>query len=109
MEADHVLPCEVFGRALQVMRYVEELRRAASAGADRQQRRYLKKAAEDFSTAACADNVQYQVSRLAHNYEGHWAPGAERDTTAGMLWQACTALAQGEDPAPIHLPPSTER
>jgi hypothetical protein len=111
VEADHLLGsrCEVFIRALQVMRYAEELRRAVSAGADRKQRRRLKKAAEDFSTVACADDVQYQVSRLAHAYEGDWAPGARRDATDEMLWLACTALFQGEDPAPIDLPPSTGR
>jgi hypothetical protein len=82
------------------MLYVAELKRAASAGVDRR-RRYLQKSAKDLTTAACTDDVVLAINRLARRYEDESQRGAKTDATAEMLMQACKALAQGQDPAPI--------
>jgi hypothetical protein len=104
VQADHQPGCEVFSRAVQVMRYAEELGRAASAGGGLKQRRYLQGSVKDLSAAACADDVVLAVNRLAFRYENESQRGAKTGGTAEMLMQACKALAQGQDPAPI--PPS---
>jgi hypothetical protein len=106
VEEDHEPGCEVFSRAVQVMLYVEQLKRAATAGADRRRRRYLQKSAKDLTTAACTDDVVLAITKLAHRYEKESQQGAKTGATAEMLMQACQALAQGQDPAPIAPGPS---
>jgi hypothetical protein len=105
---DHLPNCTVFDRALQVMRYAEELRRAASGAtgrsvfrADHRQQRYLQKKAKELSAAACADGPALAVGRLARQYEGEHGKGGKEAAIAEILMQACMALAQGQDPAPI--------
>lgn len=105
---DHLPNCTVFDRALQVMRYAEELRRTASETtgrsvfrADRRQQRYLQKKAKELSAAACADSPALAVGRLARQYEGEHGRGGKEAAIAEILMQACMALAQGQDPAPI--------
>ena len=104
VQADHQPGCEVFSKAVQVMRYAEELGRAAAAGGDRKRRRYLQESAKDLSAAACVDDVVLAVNRLAFQYEKESQRGAKTSATAEMLMQACKALAQGKDPAPIPRP-----
>jgi hypothetical protein len=101
---DHEEGCWVFSMAVQVMRYAQELERAASAGTDRRQRRYLQKSAKALFTAACVDDVRLAIRRLARRYEYESQQEATTGAIAEMLMRACLALAQGEDPAPI--PPS---
>lgn len=105
---DHEPGCEAFSRALQVMRYAEELKRAASAlkargafGGDRRRRRYLEKSAKELSTAACTDDVILAINRLTRQYETERQKGVKPAETVEMLLQASQALAQGKDPAPI--------
>jgi hypothetical protein len=107
-QEDHEQGCEFFSRALQVMRYVKELKRAASEpesqSASRGERRYLQKRVKEISAAACADNPILAISVLAHKYAAECETNTKRAKTADMLMQACQALVQGKDPAPITEP-----
>jgi hypothetical protein len=90
------------------MRYAEELNRTASAlkgwgasGGDRRRRRYLEKSAKELSTAACTDDVTLAIASLAPRYEAERRKGTKPAEAVEMLLQACQALTQGKDPAPI--------
>ncbi len=97
--------CEFFARADQVMRYAKELQQVASKptaqDAPRKVRRYLQKGAKEFSRAACADNPVLAVERLVRQYAVEYQKGSKQPAAVQMLMQACQALAQGKDPAPI--------
>jgi hypothetical protein len=104
---DHELGCEFSDRAVQVMRYVDELERAASELAGRQasrsdrRRKYLQKSTKELTAAACADDPVLAIGRLADQYAAETKKGAEPDDIAEILMHACQALAQGRHPATI--------
>jgi len=111
-QEDHELGCEVFIRAMQVMRYVDELNRSASEsaapwGQGRRRRKYLRENAKKLSVAACTSDPVAALELLAGIYEGECeTPGQrvkspEKAEIAEMLMLACRQLAAGKDPAPV--------
>jgi hypothetical protein len=92
------------------MRYVKELERVVSeledqgaSRSNRQRQKYLKKSAQELTAAACRSNPARAINELADQYE----KGAKSAVDAGLLMQACRALGQGKDPAPIMLLPGS--
>ena len=86
------------------MRFVEELKRAASeteGRGSRRRRRYLHDGAKELSAAACADDPILAVGSLADKYEDEYEKGAKQADAAEMLSRACQDLARGKDPGPI--------
>jgi len=108
-QRDHLPGCKFYDRAVQVMRYVSELRRAASgstnrdASHSRRRRRYLQKSAKELQAAACTENPVLAVGGLADIYAVERERNNKLSQAAGMLSEACHDLAQGKDPAPITL------
>jgi len=110
-QEDHEQGCEAFIRAMQVMRYVDELKRSASespvAWGRTWRRRYLRANAQKLSVAACASDPVAAISVLGNLYQaecqtrGKRARGREKTAIAEMLMRACQQLALGQDPAPI--------
>lgn len=110
-QEDHELGCEAFIRAMQVMRYVDELKRSASESAvawGRTWRRsYLRANAQKLSAAACASDPVAEISALCDLYRaecqtrGKRVKAPEKTELAETLLQACQLLALGQDPAPI--------
>lgn len=110
-QEDHEQGCEAFIRAIRVMRYADELKRAASRPNQggwrsdrRRRRRFLLENAKKLSVAACEPDPSAAVRRLSDLYQAECqAPGTSADTTrmAEMLMRACQLLALGEAPAPV--------
>jgi hypothetical protein len=109
-QEDHKQGCEAFIRAIRMVRYADELKRAASEpnqGSWRSNRRwqkYLLENAKKLSVAACEPDPVAAVRDLSDQYQAESrAHGARADTTrmAEMLMRACRRLALGEAPAPI--------
>jgi hypothetical protein len=110
-QEDHEQGCEAFISAIQVMRYVDELKRSASesavAGGRTWRRRYLRANAQKLSAAACASDPVAEISALGDLYEaecqtrGKRAKSPEKTEMAETLMRACQQLALGQDPAPI--------
>lgn len=111
-QEDHELGCEVFIRAMRVMRYVDELKRSASEsaapwGRGRRRRRYLRENAKKLSVAACTSDPVAALGALGDLYlaecqtPGQRARSREKTEMAEMLMQACGQLALGQEPAPI--------
>ena len=111
-QEDHEQDCEVFIRAAQVMRYVDELKRSASQsaapwGRGRRRRKYLRENAEKLSVAACTSDPVAALKTLGYLYQaecltpGQRAKSPEKTEMAEMLMRACGQLALGKDPAPI--------
>ena len=111
-QEDHEQGCEVFIRATQVMRYVDELKRSASQsaalwGRGRRRRKYLRENAKKLSVAACTSDPVVALRTLGDLYKaedlapGRRAKSPDKAEMAEMLVRACGQLAQGKDPAPI--------
>jgi len=109
-QEDHEQGCEAFIRAIRVMRYADELKRAASEPnqggwrSNRQRRKYLLENAKKLSVAACEPDPVAAVGDLSGQYQAECqAPGTPADTTrmAEVLMKACRRLARGDAPAPI--------
>ena len=110
-QEDHKQGCEAFITAIQVTRYVDELKRSASESAvawgRSWRRRYLRENAKKLTVAACESDPVAAVSALADGYQAECqTPGnrvnlAEKTELAETLMRACRQLALGQDPAPI--------
>jgi hypothetical protein len=110
-QEDHEQGCEVFIRAMQVMRYADELKRSASEsapwGRGWRRRRYLRESAKKLSVAACTSDPVAAVKTLGDLYQAECqTPGQrvkrpEKTAMAKMQIRACEQLALGNDPAPI--------
>jgi hypothetical protein len=109
-QEDHEQGCEAFIRAIRIVRYADELKRAAAEpnqGSWRgnwRWRKYLLQNARKLSAAACEPDPVAAVRDLGSQYEAECqARGTPADTTrmAEMLMRACRRLARGEAPAPI--------
>jgi hypothetical protein len=109
-QEDHVQGCEAFIRAIRVVRYADELKRAASKPAqgdwrsNRRWRKYLLANAKKLSVAACEPDPVAAVRDLSDRYQAECqARGTPTDRTrmAEMLMKACRRLALGEAPAPV--------
>jgi hypothetical protein len=114
-QEDHEQGCEAFIRAIRAMRYVDELKRSASASAGtwartRRWRSYVRESAKKLSLAACASDPATAFSALAQAYEaecqipGRRAKTRQHTEMAEMLMRACRQLALGQDPGPIAPP-----
>lgn len=109
-QEDHEQGCEAFIRAVRVMRYVDELNRAASEAnqgswrSARRRRRYLRENAKKLSVAACESDPMAAISALGDRYQAECdthGRRAEMTEMAEMLMRACRQLALGQHPAPI--------
>ena len=111
-QEDHEQGCEAFVRAMQVMRYVDELKRSASQsaalwGRGRRRRKYLRENAHKLSVAACTSDPVVAVKTLGDLYQAECqtpeqrVKSPEKAEMAEMLMRACGQLARGQDPAPI--------
>ena len=109
-QEDHEQGCQAFIRAIRMVRYAEELKRAASEPnqggwrRNRRWRKYLLENAKKLSVAACEPYLVAAVRDLGDQYQAECqASGMPADTTrmAEMLMRACRRLASGEAPAPI--------
>lgn len=104
-QRDHEAGCKFFSRAVQVMRYVQELELAASdakgRGASRRSQQYLQKSVKELSAAACVGDPIRAIEILADVYAAKYEKGVKPAETAEMLMKAGRALAEGKDPAPI--------
>jgi len=113
-QEDHKQGCEAFITAIQVTRYVDELKRSASESAvawgRSWRRRYLRENAKKLSVAACESDPAAAISALGHSYQAQCSTSskrgkaAEQTEMAKMLMQACRQLALGQNPAPIARP-----
>lgn len=108
--ADHGPDCKYLAIALQVMRYATTMQAAAELrgqglfNTDRQRQRYWRKGAKALSAAACTGNPVRAVTNLAERYSAECQAGTKQTKDAEVLADACLALAQGEDPAPLNPP-----
>ena len=109
-QEDHEQGCQAFIRAIRVVRYADELKRAASEPnqggwrSNRRWRKYLLENSKKLSVAACEPDPVAAVRDLSDQYQAECqASGMPADTTrmAEMLMRACRRLALGEAPAPI--------
>jgi hypothetical protein len=112
-QEDHEQGCEAYIKAMRVMRYVEELNRAASQqeqGAwrsSRRRRRYLQVGAKEMLVAACQPDPAAAITALGKLYQadgqkrGKSAKVTELTEMAEMLMRACRQLALGQAPAPV--------
>ena len=107
---DHEQGCQAFITAVRVVRYADELKRAASEPnqggwrSNRRWRKYLLENAKKLSVAACESDPVAAVRDLSDQYQAECrVPGTPADTTrmAEMLMRACRRLVLGEAPAPI--------
>jgi len=98
---DHEPHCDFFERAVQVMQYVHELERAAVGIGGR----YMQKSVKELSAAACAADPVHAIATLVGKYAADAKKGIKQAKAAEMLYQACKALAEGKDPAPISPAP----
>jgi hypothetical protein len=109
-QEDHEQGCVAFIRAVWIMRYAEELKRAASDPGPggwrvtRRRRKYLRENAKKLSVAACESDPVAAVRDLGDQYQAECqSRGTSTETTQmnEMLMRACRQLALGEAPAPI--------
>lgn len=109
-QEDHQQGCEAYIKAMRIMRYVDELKRAASRadqggwGSTRQGRKYLRTAAKEVSVTACQSDPVAAITALGDLYEAEaQRRGNSVNATklAEMLTRACRQLARGQHPAPI--------
>ena len=109
-QEDHEQGCEAFIRAIQVMRYVDELKRSESAvarGRTWRRRRYLRENAKKLSVVACEGDPVAALGALGDLCEAECqTPGQrvklpEKTEMAETLMRACRQLALGKDPAPV--------
>jgi len=109
-QEDHEQGCEAFIRAIRVMRYSDEVKRAASEPdqtgwlSNRRRRKYLLENAKRLSAAACESDPAAAIRELGDQYQAECqSRGTSPQTTelAEMLMRACRRLAAGQAPAPI--------
>ena len=114
-QEDHQQGCEAFIRAIRTMRYVDELKRSASASAGtwtrtRRWRSYMRDGAKKLSLAACSRDPDAALIALADAYEAECQVPAkrrkarQRTQMAEMLMRVCRQLAVGQQPEPIAPP-----
>jgi len=109
-QEDHEQGCQAFIRAIRMVRYADELKRAASEPnqggwrSNRRWRKYLLENAKKLSVAACepdpAATVRDLSDQCATECQARDAP-ADATRMAEMLMRAYRRLALGEAPAPI--------
>ena len=104
-QTDHMPGCTCFERATKVWRFAGELRRTAaelrdqaSSDDERRRCRYLQRCGTELSDAARASDPAIEVARLGRKYKTEFEKGAEHAKDAGILSQACYALANSKDP-----------
>jgi hypothetical protein len=118
-QEDHEPGCQAFIRAIRTMRYVDELKRSASASAGTwirtwRWRNYVREGAKKLSLAACASDPDAALGALGDSYQAECQIPAERlkarqqAAMAEMLMRACRQLARGQEPDPI-APPQLAR
>jgi len=118
-QEDHQQGCEAFIKAMRAMRYVDELKRSASASAGawtrtRRWRSYMRECAKTLTLAACESDPAAAISALGDSYQaecqtrGKRVKEREQTVMAEMLVRACRRLALGQDPEPI-APPQLAR
>jgi len=107
-QEDHEQGCETFIRAMRVMRYVDELNRAASesgVGWGRTwRRRYLRESAKRLSVAACESDPVAAIGALRDVYQAEGQTRgklSDQRDLAETLMRACQQLVLGRDPVPI--------
>jgi len=109
-QEDHEQGCQAFITAIRVVRYADELKRAASEPnqggwrSNRRWRKYMLENAKKLSVAACESDPVAAVRDLSNQCQAECqAPGTPADTArmAEMLMRACRRLAVGQAPAPI--------
>jgi hypothetical protein len=111
-QEDHEQGCEAYIKAMRIMRYVDELKRAAAppdqrTRGSRRRRKYLRTGAKELSVAACQSDPAAAITALGDLYQaecqkrGKSARVTEQAGTAEMLMRACRQLALGQHPAPI--------
>jgi hypothetical protein len=109
-QEDHEQGCEGFITAIRIMRYADELKRAASKPnqggwrRNRRWRKYLLMNAKKLSVVACEPDPVAVIGDLSDQYQAECeAGGRPADVTrmAEMLMKAYRRLALGEAPAPI--------
>jgi hypothetical protein len=109
-QEDHEQGCQAFITAVRVLRYADELKRAASEPdqggwrSNRRWRKYLLENATNLSVVACGSDPVAALRDLSDKYQAICeAPGTRADATrmAEMLMRACRRLALGEPPAPV--------
>jgi hypothetical protein len=112
-QEDHEQGCEAYVKAMRIVRYVDELKRAAALpdqGAwpsTRRRRKYLRTGAKEMSAAACQSDPEAAITALGDIYEaechkrGKSAKVTELTEMAEILMRACRRLARGQQPAPI--------
>lgn len=115
-QEDHEQGCEAFTRAIQVMRYADELKRSASEsavvrGRTWRRRRYLRENAKKLSVVACESDPVAALGALGDLCQAECqTPGqrvkvSEKTEMAETLMRACRQLALGKDPAPVTARP----
>jgi hypothetical protein len=118
-QEDHEQGCPAFIRAIRTMRYVDELKRCASASAGswsrtRRWRSYVRDGAKQLSLAACASDPDAALSALGDSYEAECQIPAKRRKAreqtemAEMMMRVCRQLVAGQQPEPI-APPQLAR
>ena len=109
-QEDHEQGCQAFITAVRVLRYADELKRAASEPdqggwrSNRRWRKYLLENATNLSVVASGSDPVAALGDLSSKYQAICeAPGMRPDATrmAEMLMRACRRLALGEAPAPV--------
>jgi hypothetical protein len=118
-QEDHEQGCQAFITAIRTMRYVDELKRCASASAGtwsrtRRWRSYVRDGAKELSLAACASDPEAALGALGDSYEAERRIPAKRlkakeqAEMAEMMMRVCRQLAVGQQPEPI-APPQLAR
>ena len=118
-QEDHEQGCQAFIRAIRTMRYVDELKRCASASAGtwsrtRRWRSYVRDGAKELSLAACASDPVAALYALGESYQAECQIPAKRlkqreqAEMAEMLMRACRQLVRGQEPEPV-APPQLAR
>jgi hypothetical protein len=111
-QEDHEQGCEAYIKAMRIMRYVDELKRAAAQPGrrtrdTRRRRKYLQTGAKEMSVTACQSDPEAAITALGDLYQAECQKPAksakvtERTELAEMLMRACRQLARGQHPAPI--------
>jgi hypothetical protein len=109
-QEDHEQGCQAFITAIRVVRYADELKRAASEPnqggwrSNRRWRKYLLENAKKLSVAACESDPVAAIRALRDVYQAEGQTRgklSDQRDLAETLMRACQQLVLGRDPAPI--------